>query len=198
MNNFKLKKNDLLIEGVSVKKLSKKFETPFYCYSSSTIIEKFKEFEKPFKYSGTIICYAVKANPNIAILKILSKLGAGAEVVSKGELKRSLKANIPAKKIVFSGVGKSLKEIEFAIKKNILQINVESEEELKLIENIAKKLNLYTIGLTGMNDSFLKSSCDIALTIPSQDTQRIQEGHILVGHLICEIIENYYIDDKEE
>ena len=140
MNNFKLKKNDLLIEGVSVKKLSKKFETPFYCYSSSTIIEKFKEFEKPFKYSGTIICYAVKANPNIAILKILSKLGAGAEVVSKGELKRSLKANIPAKKIVFSGVGKSLKEIEFAIKKNILQINVESEEELKLIENIAKKL----------------------------------------------------------
>ena len=140
MNNFKLKKNDLLIEGVSVKKLSKKFETPFYCYSSSTIIEKFKEFEKPFKYLDTIICYAVKANPNIAILKILSKLGAGAEVVSEGELRRALKASIPTKKIVFSGVGKSLKEIEFAIKKNILQINIESEEELKLIEKIAKKL----------------------------------------------------------
>ena len=140
MNNLKFKKNDLLIEGVSIKKLSKKFETPFYCYSTSTIIEKFREFEKPFKYLDTIICYAVKANPNIAILKILSKLGAGAEVVSEGELRRSLKANIPAKKIVFSGVGKSLKEIEFAIKKNILQINIESEEELKLIENIAKKM----------------------------------------------------------
>lgn len=62
--------------------------------------------------------------------------------------------------------------------------------------NIAKKLNLYTIGLTGMSDSFLKSSCDIAITIPSEDTQRIQEGHILAGHLICEIIENYYIDKK--
>ena len=95
MNNFKLKESDLLIEGVSVKKLSKKFETPFYCYSSSTIIEKFKKFEKPFKYLDTIICYAVKANPNIAILKILSKLGAGAEVVSEGELRRALKASIP-------------------------------------------------------------------------------------------------------
>ena len=140
MNNLKFKKNDLLIECVSIKKLSKKFQTPFYCYSTSTIIEKFREFEKPFKHLDTIICYAVKANPNIAILKILSKLGAGAEVVSEGELRRSLKANIPAKKIVFSGVGKSVKEIEFAIKKNILQINLESEEELKSIENIAKKL----------------------------------------------------------
>jgi len=139
VSNLKFKKNDLFIEKVSVKKLSKKFETPFYCYSSSGIIEKFKEFEKPFKYSNAIICYAVKANPNIAILKILSKLGAGAEVVSIGELRRCLKANIPTNKIVFSGVGKSLKEIEFAIKKNILQINIESEEELKFIENIAKK-----------------------------------------------------------
>ena len=140
MNNLKFKKNDLLIEEVSVKNLSKKFETPFYCYSSRTIIEKFKEFERPFKLSDTLICYAVKANPNIAILKILSKLGAGAEVVSEGELIRSLKASIPSKKIVFSGVGKSSKEIEFAIKKNILQINIESEEELKLIEKIAKNL----------------------------------------------------------
>jgi len=140
VNNLKFKKNDLLIEGVSVTSLSKKFATPFYCYSTKTIIEKFKEFKKPFNYSDTLICYAVKANPNIAILKILSKLGAGAEVVSEGELRRSLKASILPKKIVFSGVGKSLKEIEFAIKKNILQINIESEEELKLVEKIAKKL----------------------------------------------------------
>ena len=140
MNNLKFNKNDLFVEGLSVKEIAKKFKTPFYCYSKSEIIEKFKIFEKKFKYSNTTICYAVKANPNIAILKILSKLGAGAEVVSEGELKRSLKAGISPKKIVFSGVGKSAEEIKFAIEKNILQINVESEEELKLIEGIAKKL----------------------------------------------------------
>tara|TARA_Y100000590_G_scaffold459857_1_gene617943 strand:+ start:1576 stop:2841 length:1266 start_codon:yes stop_codon:yes gene_type:complete len=140
VNNLKFNKNDLFVEGLSVKEIAKKFKTPFYCYSTSEIIEKFKIFEKPFKYSNTTICYAVKANPNIAILKILSKLGAGAEVVSEGELKRSLKAGISPKKIVFSGVGKSAEEIKFAIEKNILQINVESEEELKLIEGIAKKL----------------------------------------------------------
>ena len=140
MNNFVLKKNDLFVEKVSITKLSKKFATPFYCYSSNTIIEKFKEFQKSFKNIDAIICFAVKANPNISILKILSKLGSGAEVVSGGELKRALKANISGKKIVFSGVGKSLDEIEFAIKKNILQINVESEEELNLIGKIAKKL----------------------------------------------------------
>ena len=85
------------------------------------------------------ICYAIKANPNIAILKILSKLGAGAEVVSEGELKRSIKANINPKKIIFSGVGKTYKELQFAIKKNILQINVESLEEINLIEPKLKK-----------------------------------------------------------
>ena len=140
MNNLKFKKNDLFIENISIKKLAKKFATPFYCYSSNTIIQKYKKFELPFKNSDTIICYAVKANPNIAILKILSNLGAGAEVVSAGELRRALKAGVKAKKIVFSGVGKSYSEIKFAIEKNILQINIESIEELELITKIAKKL----------------------------------------------------------
>ena len=139
MNNIKYKKNDLLIEGVSVRNLAKKFPTPFYCYSSKTIIEKFKKFKNSLKIDA-LICYAVKANPNIAILKILSKQGAGTEVVSEGELIRSLKAKINPKKIVFSGVGKSLNAIKLAVKKNILQINVESEEELELIEEITKKL----------------------------------------------------------
>ena len=124
MNNLKFKKNDLFIENISIKKLAKKFATPFYCYSSNTIIQKYKKFELPFKNSDTIICYAVKANPNIAILKILSNLGAGAEVVSAGELRRALKAGVKAKKIVFSGVGKRYSEIKFAIEKNILQINI--------------------------------------------------------------------------
>ncbi len=140
MNDLKFKKNNLFIENISIKKLVKKFSTPFYCYSSNAIIQRFKKFELPFKNSNTIICYAVKANPNIAILKILSNLGAGAEVVSGGELKRALKAGIEAKKIVFSGVGKTSNEIKLAIEKNILQINVESVEELKLITKIAKNL----------------------------------------------------------
>jgi len=140
VNNLKFKKNDLFIENISIKKLAKKFSTPFYCYSSNTIIQKYKKFELPFRNSDTIICYAVKANPNIAILKILSNLGAGAEVVSAGELRRALKAGINVKKIVFSGVGKSSSEIKFAIEKNILQINIESIEELELITKIARKL----------------------------------------------------------
>ena len=117
MNNLNFKKNSLFIENVSIKNLLNKFSTPFYCYSSKTIIEKFKKFKKPFQNSNVIICYAVKANPNIAILKILSRLGSGAEVVSQGELIRSLKAGINSKKIIFSGVGKSPNEIEYAIKK---------------------------------------------------------------------------------
>tara|TARA_B100000686_G_scaffold160445_1_gene168069 strand:+ start:1536 stop:2801 length:1266 start_codon:yes stop_codon:yes gene_type:complete len=140
VNNLKFKKNELYVEGISVKSLTKKFITPFYCYSSNTIVQKYKEFEKSLKYLDKTICYAVKANPNVAILKMLAKLGAGAEVVSEGELKRALIAGIHPKKIVFSGVGKKAEEIIFAIKKNILQINIESEDELKMIENIANRL----------------------------------------------------------
>ena len=140
MNDFKFKSNILHVEKVSIKNLIKKFGTPFYCYSANTIIKKFNEFKKHFGNSNAIICYAVKANPNIAILKILSKLGCGAEVVSIGELLRTLKAGIPNNKIVFSGVGKTYEELEYAIKKNILQINFESFEELELILKISKKL----------------------------------------------------------
>ena len=140
MNDFKFKSNILHVEKVSIKNLIEKFGTPFYCYSANTIIKKFNEFKKHFGNSNVIICYAVKANPNIAILKILSKLGCGAEVVSIGELLRTLKAGIPNNKIVFSGVGKTYEELEYAIKKNILQINIESFEELELILKISKKL----------------------------------------------------------
>ena len=140
MNDFTFKSNILHVEKVSIKNLIKKFGTPFYCYSANTIIKKFNEFKKHFGNSNAIICYAVKANPNIAILKILSKLGCGAEVVSIGELLRTLKAGIPNNKIVFSGVGKTYEELEYAIKKNILQINFESFEELELILKISKKL----------------------------------------------------------
>ena len=140
MNDFKFKNNVLHVENVSINNLIKKFDTPFYCYSANTIIGKINEFKKYFDNSNIIICYAVKANPNIAILKILSKLGCGAEVVSIGELLRTLKAGIPNNKVVFSGVGKTYEELEYAIKKNILQINFESFEELELILKISKKL----------------------------------------------------------
>ena len=142
MSNFKFKNNVLHVENVSINNLKKKFGTPFYCYSTNTIIEKFNEFKKYFNNSNITICYALKANPNIAILKILSKLGCGAEVVSIGELLRALKAGISNNKIVFSGVGKTSEELEYAIKNNILQINVESSDELELIIKISKKLKM--------------------------------------------------------
>ena len=140
MNNFKFKNNILHVENISINNLIAKFGTPFYCYSADTIIRKFNKFKKYFDNSNVVICYAVKANPNIAILKIFSELGCGAEVVSKGELLRTLKAGVPNNKIVFSGVGKTLEEIELAVKKNILQINVESFDELKVVLKISKKL----------------------------------------------------------
>tara|TARA_B100000315_G_scaffold257021_2_gene304514 strand:+ start:2176 stop:3429 length:1254 start_codon:yes stop_codon:yes gene_type:complete len=141
VNNFRFINNVLHVENVSIKNLSKVIGTPFYCYSTNAIIEKFNEFKKYFNNSNTTICYAIKANPNIAILKILSKLGCGAEAVSLGEILRALKAGIPNNKIVFSGVGKSNEEIQFAVKKNLLQINVESLGELDLILKNSHKLN---------------------------------------------------------
>ena len=140
MSNFKYRKNIFYVENLSIKNLVKNYGTPFYCYSLNSIVEKFKEFNKPFINQNITICYAVKANPNIAILKILSQLGCGVEVVSKGELERAFKAKISNKKIVFSGVGKTSEEIEYAIKKNILQINVESVEEIRLISKLANKV----------------------------------------------------------
>ncbi len=135
------KKDILFFDQINLEELSKKIKTPAYCYSVLQIKDNFEQLKKSFKKINPLICYAVKANFNHNIINILSKLGAGADVVSKGELKQSLNNGIRADKIVFSGVGKTIDELEFAILKNIKQINVESEEELNDIEEICKKKN---------------------------------------------------------
>ena len=133
-------KNNLFIENVAVSKLVKKFGTPLYVYSQKELESNFNSYKEAFKSVGSIICYAMKANSNHNILKHLAKLGAGADIVSGGELYRALKAGIKPQKIVYSGVGKTSKEIEFALKSNILMFNVESLEELDKIDAIAGKL----------------------------------------------------------
>ena len=140
--------NKFFIEGKNVESLTKKFNTPLYCYSYKNLRENVENFKKAFKEIKPLICFSVKSNSNISLLKEIKKLGLGADVVSKGELYASLKAGIDKNKIVFSGVGKTRDEIEYAIKQKILLINSESLSEVLAIEKAAKKLNkVVNIGL---------------------------------------------------
>ena len=140
MHNFKYKKNDLFCEGVKVEKICKNFNTPFYLYSSKTLIDNYKLLHKMLKGINFLIAYSVKANSNISVLKTLAKCGAGADVVSIGELKKALKAGISKNNIVYSGVGKTRDEIAFALKNKIEQFNVESIEELETMAKIAEEM----------------------------------------------------------
>jgi len=140
MQNLRYVGKNLFIEKLSIKNILKKQKTPFYIYSENQIITNFLKFKNTFKKTNPLICFAAKSNSNLNILRVLGKLGAGADVVSGGELLKALKAGIKAKKIVFSGVGKTEEELKIAIKKNILLINCESESEAKLVNNLAKKL----------------------------------------------------------
>jgi len=141
MHHFKYSKKKLFIENTSVLNIVKKNKTPFYLYSEKQIKENYLNFAKIFSDTNPLICFATKANTNLTIMKMLGKLGSGADVVSGGELLKALKAGIKPKKIVFSGVGKTEEELKLAIKKKILLINVESESEAILINKIGKKIN---------------------------------------------------------
>ena len=140
MQNLRYVGKNLFIEKLSIKNILKKQKTPFYIYSENQIITNFLKFKNTFKKTNPLICFAAKSNSNLNILKVLGRLGAGADVVSGGELLKAFKAGIKAKKIVFSGVGKTEEELKIAIKKNILLINCESESEAKLVNSLAKKL----------------------------------------------------------
>ena len=142
------KKNKLTIDGFNVEFLARKFNTPIYCYSQIKIKENILNLKHHFKKIDPLICYAVKANTNISILKEIKNHNLGADVVSIGELMKALKAGIKPKKIVFSGVGKTSAEIEYAVNKNILLINAESRSEILEIEKIAKrKRRVVNIGI---------------------------------------------------
>ena len=138
MNYIKLRKNNLWVENVSAFSLTKKYKTPFYCYSLKQLKDNFQKITKTFDKVNPLICFSVKSNSNSKLLKIIKDNGLGADVVSIGELQKVLKVGFKPNKIVFSGVGKTSSELDFAIKKKILLINVESESELKNIINLSK------------------------------------------------------------
>ncbi len=128
----------LKIESVSIQNIAKTYGTPAYCYSYNKLKENISNFKRNFRSFSTLICFAIKSNTNVNLIREIKKFGLGADVVSKGELMAAIKAGISPKKIEFSGDGKTNNEISYAIDKNILLINAESKSEIKEIDKIAK------------------------------------------------------------
>ena len=136
---MKYQSNNLFIERIKAQNLAKRFGTPIYCYSYEKLKKNIINFRNSFKSFSPLICFSVKANSNVNLLREIKKFNCGADVVSIGEMMKVLKAGFNPKKVVFSGVGKTFEELSYAINKKILLINIESEEELIEVEKIAKK-----------------------------------------------------------
>jgi diaminopimelate decarboxylase len=142
MNYFNYRNHELFAEDVRVADLAQRLGTPLYIYSARTLRRHFRVLSDAFKGSDVLICFAMKALSNLSVLKLFGDLGAGFDIVSVGELMRCLKAGADARKIVFSGVGKTDEEIEAALKAKILMINVESRPELSRVSEVARRLGL--------------------------------------------------------
>ena len=142
MDYFNYQNQNLFAEGVALADIAAEFGTPTYVYSRATIERHYKAFAEAAPSRNLLVCYAVKANSNIALLNLLARLGSGFDIVSEGELRRVLQAGGDAKKVVFSGVGKSVTEIEFALQTGIKCFNVESIPELERIQQVASRLNI--------------------------------------------------------
>ncbi|MDP3591819.1 alanine racemase, partial [Phenylobacterium sp.] len=148
MNHFELKGGELFCEGVPLADIAQAVGTPVYVYSSATFERHYTVLRDALVAEGVkgdnggdpLIAFAVKANSNLAVLKTLARLGAGADTVSEGEIRRALAAGVPPEKIVFSGVGKTADELAFALKAGVAEINVESEPEMRLASQVAQSL----------------------------------------------------------
>ena len=137
MHHFAYRDGVLHAEAVNLAAIAQAVGTPFYCYSTATLERHYRVFAEAFADVPSLVCYAMKANSNQAVIATLAKLGAGADVVSEGELLRARAAGIPPDKIMFSGVGKTARELALAVDEGILCVNVESEGELELLASIA-------------------------------------------------------------
>src|SRR5436190_16988732 len=137
MNHFDCRNGVLHAEAVNLFELADAVGTPFYCYSTATLERHYRVFSDAFADEKALVCYSLKANSNQSVLRTLAKLGAGADVVSGGELKRALAAGIPSEKILFSGIGKTETELRAALDADLLCINIESEPELELLSRLA-------------------------------------------------------------
>jgi len=140
MSKFRYQNEKLFCEEIEIKNLAEKYGTPLYVYSKNMIKEKFEAIDDAFSTVDHTICYAMKANSNMEILKLMASIGAGGDVVSGGELYLALQAGIPANKIVYASVGKTDEEIKLGIESGILAFNVESEPELEVVNQIAKQM----------------------------------------------------------
>ena len=142
MDYFNFKGNELFAEDLKVTELAKQFGTPLYVYSKATLTRNMHAFEDSLNGKKHLVCFAVKACSNLAVINVMAKLGAGFDIVSEGELRRVIAAGGDPKKVVYSGVGKSESEIEFALSQGINCLNIESEEEIDTVIKVAKKLNV--------------------------------------------------------
>jgi len=140
MHDFRYIRGQLYCEGVSIEALARKYGTPLYVYSSRTLREHFRKLDRALAPLNHLVCYAVKANSNLSILRVLAKEGAGFDIVSGGELHRVQKAGASTRSCIFAGVGKTRAEIEQALRAGILAFNVESEEELRVIDQAARRM----------------------------------------------------------
>jgi diaminopimelate decarboxylase len=141
MNHFEYRAGVLHAEDVDLREIARAVGSPFYCYSTATLVRHYEVFRNSFVDVDTLVCFAMKANSNQAVLRTLAKLGAGMDVVSEGELRRALAAGVPGSRITFSGVGKTDREIALALDAGILCFNVESEPELQAISAVASASN---------------------------------------------------------
>jgi diaminopimelate decarboxylase len=140
MHHFHHRGEDLFCEDLPVARIAEEVGTPVYIYSHATLTRHFRAFDEAFAAVPHVICFAMKANANLAVLKLFAGLGGGLDVVSGGELFRGLRAGVPPRRIVFAGVGKSRDEIAYALKADILMFNVESRQELRLINQVASEM----------------------------------------------------------
>lgn len=196
MHHFHYKDGILHAEDVSLAQLAEHVGTPFYCYSTATLKRHYQVLSEAFADQNALICYAVKANSNQAVLRTLGRLGAGMDVVSEGELRRALQAGVPASKIIFAGVGKTRAEMAFALQQDILGFNVESEPELRVLSEVATQMGRTArIALRVNPDVDAKTHAKIAtgkaenkFGIPYQQSPRLYaEARTLPGILVAGI-----------
>ena len=138
MSAFEYRDGRLMAEGVALERVAREVGTPVYVYSAAAMREAYRAYARAFAPIGAEICYALKANDNLAVVRMLAREGAGADVVSEGELRRALAAGVAPSRIVFSGVGKSESEMAFALDEGIGQFNVESDPELAVLARVAR------------------------------------------------------------
>ncbi|MEK7302333.1 MAG: diaminopimelate decarboxylase, partial [Pseudomonadota bacterium] len=181
---FIYRDNELFVESVPLKQIADEFGTPCYIYSRSALTKAYQEFDSSFASRDHLICYAVKANSNIAILNLFAQLGSGFDIVSGGELLRVIKAGGDPGKTVFSGVGKNVNEMRMALDANILCFNVESEAELLALNQIAEDMDkIAPVSLRVNPDVDAKTHPYIStglkenkFGIPASETERIYKS----------------------